>query len=243
MSNPVSGTGQAPTFGGLTGYKRPAPGKPTSVPGGLPAFRGRTNKPGDQVRTPTITASKNRHDRGTNVTIPYARICPIDHLANVGRISPGDVVFTSRHRVAMHHVATQREQRIVGVDFLNKALGNDDKQRVPGSAIHPNWVVGETVLLGGNSASEQVSGAQPLNDLITDYVGSSISDDWREASFLREWVCDGVVISNDEPFAHTSNGSRDVQQFNICVQGRSAVNNGYGTLVLLQHPTSPHINA
>ena len=221
MSDPVSATGAAPTFGGLSGYKRPALGRPTSVPSGLPAFRGRTNKPGDQVRTPTIVASKNRHDRGTNVTIPYARICPIDHLANVGRISPGDVVFTSRFRVAMHHVATQREQRIVGVDFLNRALGNDNKTRVPGSPIHPNWVVGETVLLGGNSAGGLGAGAQ------NDGIGAAIADNWREASFLREWICDGIVISNDEPYAHSSNGSRDVQLFNICVQGRSACNNGY----------------
>ena len=222
MSDPVSATGAAPTFGGLSGYKRPALGRPTSVPSSLPAFRGRPNKPGDQVRTPTIVASKNRHDRGTNVTIPYARICPIDHLANVGRISPGDVVFTSRFRVAMHHVATQREQRIVGVDFLNRALGNDNKTRVPGSPIHPNWVVGETVLLGGNSAGGVA--AAPRSG---DGIGVAIADNWREASFLREWICDGIIISNDEPYAHSSNGGRDVQLFNICVQGRSACNNGY----------------
>ena len=89
MSNPVSGTAAAPTFGGLTGYKRPALGRPTSVPAGLPAFRGRNNFPGSLVKAPKIESSKNQHWRPTNVTIPYARLCPLDHLANVGRISHG----------------------------------------------------------------------------------------------------------------------------------------------------------
>lgn len=205
MSNPVQATSESAKFGGLVGYKRPALGRPTSVPSGLPAFRGKTNQPTQPVKTPAIQSSKNQNYRPTNVTIPYARICPLDTLANVGRISTGDVVFTSRFRVNMSHVATQREQRIVGVDFLNKALGNDDRNRVPESAIHHNWIVGQTVLLGG----------------------SMVADDWRELSFLREWVCDGIVLSNDEPHAHTSGGERDVQMFNICVQGRCVANNGY----------------
>lgn len=227
MSNPVAGTSSAPTFGGLNGYKRPALGRPTSVPSSLPAFRGRKNQPTDAVRTPAIQASKNQHHRPTNVTIPYARICPLDHLANVGRISPGDVVFTSRFRVAMHQVATQREQRIVGVDFLNKSLGNDDRLRPPGSTIHPNWVVGETVVLGGNGGGRNLGKLKLDDESRHDFLGGSVCDNWREASFLREWVCDGIVLSNDEPYSHTSNGQRDVQLFNICVQGRTACNNGY----------------
>lgn len=219
MSNPVAGTSLAPTFGGLSGYKRPTLGKPTSVPSGLPAFRGRRANPGDKVRAPTISASKNQHWRQTNVTIPYARLCPLDHLANVGRISPGDVVFTSTARCTMHHVATQREQRIVGVDFLNKSLGNESKHIATGRVTNPQWKLGETVILGGSSADPA-----PV-----DRIGSNVADNWRELSFLREWVCDGVVLSNDEPYAHTSNGSRDLQLFNICVQGHTACNNGYGT--------------
>lgn len=73
MSNPVDASQGAPLFGGLSGYLRQAPGKPTSVPGGAPAFRGRTNKPGDAVKTPAIRTSYNRQDKGTNVVIPYAR--------------------------------------------------------------------------------------------------------------------------------------------------------------------------
>lgn len=221
MSNPVAATSESAKFGGLVGYKRPALGRPTSVPSGLPAFRGQTNQPTQPVKTPAIQTSKNQNYRPTNVTIPYARICPLDTLANVGRISTGDVVFTSRFRVNMSHVATQREQRIVGVDFLNKALGNDDRNRVPGSVIHHNWIVGQTVLLGGSNAD--------TSDEMSDYdaIGSMVADNWRELSFLREWVCDGIVLSNDEPHAHTSGGERDVQMFNICVQGRCVANNGY----------------
>ena len=217
MSTPVVAVSSAPTFGGLTGYKRPVLGKPTQVPTNLPAFRGRTNKPGSDVKTPAIQNSKNRQDRGTNVTIPYARICPIDHMCDLGRVSPGDVVFTSRTQVTSYHVSTQRQERVVGIDFLNKALGNDDATRPARSLIHPRWEVGNTVLLGGETNSNA-----PADDLL----GNFMADNWREASFLRDWVCDGIVLSNDEPYAHTSNGNRDVQQFNICVQGLSAVNNG-----------------
>jgi len=143
----------------------------------------------------------------------------------------------------MHHVATQREQRVVGVDFLNKCLGNDPRGIPPGSPIHPNWKVGETVLIGANSAFANPNNPSPdffnftppsnLKEArpIPDLLGNNIADNWREASFLREWVCGGVVLSNDEPYAHTSNGNRDVQVFNICVQGRAVCNNGYGTYV------------
>jgi len=145
----------------------------------------------------------------------------------------------------MHQVATQREQRIVGTDFLNKALGNDDKGRPAGSSIHPNWRVGETVLIGANAATGALGPnlgtaadrAGPIAPAVAaagagepELIGNNVADNWREASFLREWVCDGVVLSNDEPYANTSNGARDVQIFNICVQGRAACNNGYGTL-------------
>ena len=216
MSTPVVAVSSAPKFGGLTGYKRPALGKPTQVPSNLPAFRGKPYTPGsDSLKAPPIQNSKNRQDRGTNVTIPYARTCPIDHARDLGRIAPGDVVFTSRYQVDVSHVG-HRKEHVVGLDFLNKALGNDDSIKAPAAKINPNWVVGKTVLIGGS------------NDLANfDSVGGIMADNWREASFLQDWCCDGILLSNDEPYAHTNNGANDVQQFNICVQGVSACNNGY----------------
>ena len=217
MATPVAAVSSAPTFGGLTGYKRPALGRPTQVPSNLPAFRGKSYTTGsDTLKAPAIQNSKNRQDRGTNVTIPYARTCPIDHTCDLGRIARGDVVFTSRYQVDVSHIG-HRKERVVGIDFLNKALGNDDSIKPPLAPINPNWVVGKTVLLGGNSDPKGVF----------DPLGSIMADNWREASFLRDWCCDGIVLSNDEPYAHTSNGASDVQQFNICVQGISSCNNGY----------------
>lgn len=215
MSTPVVAVTQAPTFGGLTGYKRPLASNPTRVPSNLPAFRGRTATPGGEVRAPPIQASRNRQDQGTNVAIPYSRLCPINHERGLGRVGRGDVAFMSRLHVDHSHVAGQRRERVAGIDYLNDCLGNNTASLPPGLTTHPNWKVGETVLLGGKTNFDD------------DAISAQLADNWREASFLRDWVCDGVVLSNDEPYAHTSNGAQDVQQFNIIVQGPTSVNNGY----------------
>ena len=99
MATPVGGVDSTPLFGGLSGYKRDTPGKPTSVPGGSPAFRGKPNKPGSAVGAPSIRTSYNRQDQGTNVCIPYSRIVPLHHLQHVGRVQSGDVVFHQPYRV------------------------------------------------------------------------------------------------------------------------------------------------
>jgi hypothetical protein len=80
---------------------------------------------------------------------PYSRTCPIKHSTNIGRISKGDVVFLSRFSVVDSHIG-HREEHIVGIDYLNKALGNDPRGKPAAAAIHPNWVVGKTVVLGGS---------------------------------------------------------------------------------------------
>ena len=87
------------TFGGLTGYKRSLQGNPTRVPTNLPAFRGAQTEPSaKRIRTPQIASSANTPDRKTNVCLPYARITPITGAHNMGRSSPGDLVFVSRTR-------------------------------------------------------------------------------------------------------------------------------------------------
>lgn len=206
MATPVVSVSSAPTFGGLTGYKRPALGKPTQVPSNLPSFRGKSATPGGDVRAPAIQNSKNRNDRGTNVAIPYARLCPIDHSQDLGRVARGDVCFVSRFQVTAHHVNFSRQERVIGLDYLNKMLGNDRTKTPKGRKTSPMWSVGKTVLLDSDG---------------------HMADNWRAASALRDWTCDGIVMSNDEPHAHVSNGKNDVQQFNICVQGPTTVNNGF----------------
>lgn len=82
-------------FQGLTGYKRDINGRPTAINGQKPAFRGRPNKPGSEVKAPPIRSSSNKPDRKSNITVPYMRTVPVDELHDAGRMSPGDVVFVS----------------------------------------------------------------------------------------------------------------------------------------------------
>jgi hypothetical protein len=60
-----------------------------------------------------------------------------------------------------------------------------------------------------------------------DPVRDNVADEWRSLPMLREWVCDGVCLSNDEPYCHTGNGTNDSQLFNVAIQGVCALNNGY----------------
>lgn len=242
-------------FQGLTGYKRDINGRPTSINGQQPAFRGTPNKPGDEVRAPAIRSSSNHPDRKSNVTIPYTRSVPVSELARVGRLSPGDVAFVSvgqrKHLLkadagstnvdangnqVMSDVAAKMHMkevpqyygslplpgsnlkgqnhlcRLVGVDFMNKQLGNSGSKMADGVREIPimeNWTT-RTVLVG------------------SDRVG----DEWRAVPFLQDWTLDGVVLSNDQPATYYGVGheGRQAQDFNMCVQGPAPVNNGYGAL-------------
>lgn len=213
MSTPVEGVTNTPLYGGTRGVKRPAQGIPTSVPRNAPAFRGERNKPGDRVKAPAIE-TKNRNDRGTNVTIPYSRLVHWDTLKDVGRISPGDAVFTSRMRTGgPHYASTTAPTQIVGVDWMNRQLGNRTDPLDPDTR---KWTPGFNVLLGGDMSAEK-----------TLTVGDYACDNWRECSILRGWCLDGVVLSNDEPGVYHGSGRNDAQLFNIAVQGLATVNNGY----------------
>lgn len=74
MATVVDLVNSADTFGGLRdGYRRAQLGLPTGPAGRPPAFRGEQNTPGSEVKAPRILSSAARNNRGTNVTIPYAR--------------------------------------------------------------------------------------------------------------------------------------------------------------------------
>ena len=226
MSNPVAASQSTPLFGGLSGYRRDAPGKPTSVPGSAPAFRGVGNKPGQPVKAPGIRTSYNRGDRGSNVVIPYARVVPLEHLRDVGRVSPGDVVFAARTKLTPHGYGMQTQMRLVGVDWLNRQLGGrpeyDRSHKTGMDRFSHLWQVGYNVLLGTPAGA---SGSNGAADRLL--IGNVIADEWRGLTVFQEWCCDGVVLSNDQPNAHNSSGERDGQLFNIAVQGMCPVNNGY----------------
>lgn len=237
MSDPVAASGAAPLFGGTAGVRRPVlGGKPTSVPTGLPSFRGRPNAPGDAVRAPAIQ-TKNRQNRGSNVTIPYSRIVPLDHLRNVGRVGAGDIVFCSRFTSSGIGFNQARPVRIVGVDWLNQQLGG--RPEYDDGKFAENWAVGHNVLLGSPVDLD----AAPIDaDTVADARNELVADEWRSCELLREWAIDGVVLSADE-HCFENNGQRDGQLFNIAVQGLAATNNGYSTpalpVALPTHPTHP----
>jgi hypothetical protein len=222
MSNPVEASQGAPLFGGLAGYLRKAPGKPTSVPGSAPAFRGTKNTPGESVKAPAIRTSYNRGDRGTNVVIPYARVVPLEHLHDVGRVSPGDVVFAARTKLTPFGRGMETQMRLVGIDFLNRELGG--RPEYDRDKFSMNWQVGYNVLLGSEDGA--IAGGRAEVDA-SNIIVNVIADEWRRLTCLREWACDGVVLSNDQPHAHNSSGDRDGQLFNIAIQGVCPVNNGY----------------
>ena len=56
-----------------TGVKRALSGNPTSIPGGLPAFRGRkVSEPSRDIKVPKLSQG-NRPNEGSNIAIPYNR--------------------------------------------------------------------------------------------------------------------------------------------------------------------------
>lgn len=213
MSTVVSLVNSTPLHSGISdGYRRSQLGNPTSSVGQAPKFRGEVNNPGSNVKAPKILSSAARHNRATNVTIPYARVCSSEDLVNKGRLSRGDVAFIARSRHGLTgHTQLNHEQkrqiitsastphanisRLVGLDYINRGLGID------------NYKAGATVLVDS------------LNPL----------DDWRSLSFLNKFTLDGIVLSNDSPgyIESTSNGTRNDQLFNIGIQGPVQLNNGY----------------
>ena len=219
-------------YGGLSGYRREVSGRPTAINGQLPAFRGVKNKPGDAVKAGPIKSSSNHPDRKSNVLVPYTRVVPLDEVHDVGRMSPGDVVwissgprenltvagpnrFTGKPAYYQHALpgysgtANSYMTKLVGMDWINKHLGN------------------------GRTKLANLVEHEQFPEMITDrncLIGSDrVADEWRAVPFLQEWCPDGVVLSNDQPESYygSGHGSRECQVFNIGIQGPAPLNNGY----------------
>ena len=145
MSTPV----EAVSAGNpLSGVKRALNGRPTGLPGSQPSFRGNRVAPENAPKAPKL-ANGNRQNEGTNVTIPYAFVCPLEMLDQwCGRLAPGDVCFSSRYPIsfmgsnsganakrATYGGPTQTVGRIIGLDGMNKLQH--------GSTAPRGWVLGE----------------------------------------------------------------------------------------------------
>lgn len=199
------------TFNGLTGYKRPLQSNPTRVPGNQPSFRGVPNEPGKDIRAPAIKASSNHPDRKTNITIPYARVTPVETPSDIGRLNEGDVAFCSKDRPGLPGYACGRMTRLAGVDALNRWMGPD------------NW----------SMKNEEGKYRYILED------PTRTGDDWRSVPMLGEWSLDGIVMSSDEKDSYYSK-SRDGNLYNIAIQGPAVVNNGFLDSTLGPNQLTPY---
>ena len=185
---------------------------PTSIGSGQTDFRGASLAvPNDSIKAPKLDHG-NRNDRGTNVTIPYARVTPLTVIdQSKGRMSPGDVLFirkapvgflssgnANRNRFANGHDVQSSMCDPIGVDGLNRLLVGTL------SKVRP-WQVGVNLLKIEDTTKEV---------------------ELHTLSVLREYTLDGVIISNEEPFSYTG-GSRDGAIFNVAIKGPVKTNNGY----------------
>ena len=201
------------------GVKRALSGNPTSVPGGLPAFRGRkVSEPSRDIKVPKLQQG-NRPNEGSNIALPYNRICPLEFLSGwTGRLAPGDVAFVSKYPpgflsknpLGAGTNGTATMSRVIGVDGVNRLLH--------GESSPDGWVAGDNVLVVDAGASPmEVTGQNP-NDQLGSFKGLNVLEGVR---------LDGIIKSNDEPYAFTSSGSRDAVVFNTIIQGPTICNNGY----------------
>jgi hypothetical protein len=204
----------------LTGVKRPLLGNPTTVPTQLPAFRGAPNKPGDAIKVPKLSAG-NRQDRGTNVTIPVARVTPLTsvHIQN-GRLSPGDVCFVRRIPGGFHgaikggnypHASGVSGHMcdMFGVDGINRMLAGSIDGTRP-------WRVGYNLFWANDEA--KVAAMKR-----TGFANNPLT----LLEVLKLHTLDGVVLSNEEPHSFSTTEGRDATVFNVAVKGPAPTNNGF----------------
>ena len=209
MSTPV---GAVQADNPQRGVKRSTPGNPTHVPGQLPGFRGRSVDAGAPIKAPKLR-NGNLNNETSNIRIPYSRVVPLEFLSSFqGRLGPGDVVFTYKYPPGFVTARADFNNATLGVNTLSRVIGLDGLNRLLMQSGPNGWRLDENVLLAG-------AGASPM-DVFN-------SDGTFKLSVLRDYHLDGVVISNDEPGAFTSNGSRDNAIFNIAIQGPVETNNGF----------------
>ena len=205
-----------PTEAPQAGVKRALSGNPTSVPGSLPAFRGRkVSEPERDIKVPKLSQG-NRPNEGSNIAIPYNRICPLEFLSGwTGRLAPGDVAFVAKYPPGFLNKNPIGTQGTNGTATMSRVIGVDGVNRLLHGEANPDgWVAGDNVLVVD-------AGVKPTEVLSDTQLGS-----FKGLNTLEALRLDGIIKSNDEPYAFTSSGSRDAVVFNTVIQGPTICNNG-----------------
>ena len=237
----------------LSGLKRPALGPPTSVPKNLPAFRGRdVTPPGSAVKVPKLNPS-NLPNRGTNVTIPFGRVTPLNaEYDSLGRLDPGDVAFVDIHPPGYldynpGQAGKSRDGRTpsggVG-NSMNYVLGIDQVNKLLHGRYSGGWKVGENVLEWPKDQPlvSPFLADRPPKDIATPpsfpahfgvygTASNNLTSGKKppQVRMLERFKLDGIVLSHDEQEARSVGTNREQVLFNIAIQGRAEVNNGYCT--------------
>lgn len=159
------------------GVKRPLRGNPTSVPNNLPAFRGRSVDPDSAIKVPKLSQG-NRPNEGSNIAIPYSRVCPLRLLNTwTGRLAPGDVAFIlktppgflSKFPHGNHGTnGTATMSEVIGVDGLNRQLHGS------GSV----WRVGFNVLVLDEYGDRDFDATSPLK--LKTMIDQQAYKDWKK---------------------------------------------------------------
>ena len=195
------------------GVKRSVLGTPVGVPRQLPGFRGRSVGPAAPVKVPKLR-NGNLNNPTSNVRIPYNRVCPLEMLTSYqGRVGPGDVLFNYKYPPGFTKAQAAANNATLGVNTLSRVVGLDGLNRILMGSGPNGWRVGENVY------------HDPVD--VGPYGVLAGTDGAFALSALNDYRLDGVVISNDEPGAFTSSGSRDNAIFNIAIQGPVETNNGF----------------
>jgi hypothetical protein len=137
------------------------------------------------------------------------------HLSNMSKHERSEFSGVPQRRILSSHT-----HRVLGIDGMNEMLR--------GGASNMNMRVGVNVLEVAN----------PVVDLLPGPYGFL-----RKLEMLDEYALDGVVLSNDEPDSFSSNGIRDNVVFNVAVQGRALLNNGFWMHEDLDDPDSSLSNS
>ena len=202
----------------LTGVKRPALNNPTGVPNQLPGFRGRVIDSDGPIKVPKLR-NGNLNNETSNIRIPYNRVTPLEFLSSfTGRLSPGDVIFVHKYAPGFLSSRPLAINGTLGVNTMSRVVGLDGLNRLLMGSNPEGWKVGVNVMHLNEDPLNPLKPSDVTNGSNTAEFGLTVLDEYR---------LDGVVISNDEPGAFSSSGSRDNCLFNVAIQGPTPINNGF----------------